>query len=202
MLKAIPTASDQRSAPSTMDANLIHSFANLLFMHTHLSKEAASMAALYCSSTGLVASAHGLSHAARARIAIMLEDRYVGELPPREEKMKAALCRLLTPEEIWWCQYIGRVGWLIGIVYPAGIIGSQPRLGMSAEWSDTLGKSGQKSGIRLFVSVPKHGSDGMTKEAEMLHDLRKIEKIGKKKRWVGGRDGWGMAVETVLAQDL
>ena len=202
LLKAVPPASGKRSAPSMMEANLVQAYCNLLYVHTHLNKEAASVAALYCTSTGLQASAHGISHSARARLAVMLEGRYVGELPPREEKFKAALCDLLTPEEVWWCKYVGCVGWLIGIVYPFGEIGPNERLALSAEWSDDLGKKGKKAGIKLTVSVPKHGAHGMTKKAEMLKDIKKLEKIGKKKSWSGGRDGWGMAVKTILAQDL
>lgn len=202
LLKAIPPNSKKRSSPSTMDADLVQAYCNLLYVHTHLNKEAASVAALYCSSTGLLASAHGISHSARARLAVMLDDRYEGELPPREEKFKAALCELLTTEEVWWCKYVGCVGWLIGIVYPAGVIGMEPRLGLSARWSDCLGKQGNKSGIELTVSVPKHGTDNMTEAAEMRGDIKKLEKIGKKKSWSGGRNGWGMAVKAVLAQDL
>ena len=202
LLKAIPPASSERSAPPTMEPNLVQAYCNLLYVHTKLNKEAASVAALYCSSTGLLASAHGLSHSARARIAVMLDDRYVGELPPREEKFKAALCELLTPEEVWWCKYLGCVGWLIGIVYPAGRIGRKERVRLSAEWSDSLGKKKNKSGIRLTVCVPKHGVDHMTHKAEMLDDIKKLEKIGKKKSWGNGRHRWGMAVKTILTLDL
>jgi len=202
LLKAIPPPSKKRSAPPTMDANLVQAYCNLMYVHTHLNKEAASVAALYCSSTGLLASAHGISHSARARLAVMLDDRYEGELPPREEKFKAALCELLTPEEVWWCKYVGCVGWLIGIIYPAGAIGTEPRLGLSGTWSDCLGKQGNKSGIKLTVSVPKYGGDNMTEKAEMLSDIKKLEKIGKRKSWSGGRDGWGIAVKTSLMQDL
>ena len=169
-----------------------------------MTKETASTAALHCTSTGLLASVNGISHTDRARLALMLEERYHGELPPREVDFKKALQSLLSSEEIWWTRYIGKIGLLIASLYPAGEMDDfKPRVAMSANWSHHLGKRMDKKGIELTVSVQKVKRDPM-KLKEAIEDHKNvIEKIGKRKNWVGGKDGWGMVVKTkVVEEDL
>jgi retrograde regulation protein 2 len=79
----------------------IIALANGMYVHQVMSKESASTAALYSTSTGLLSSVHGISHVDRALMALMLEARYEGELPPRETMFKADLMALLTAEEAW-----------------------------------------------------------------------------------------------------
>jgi hypothetical protein len=71
----------------------VHSF--------RLAKESSSAIALYSTSTGIFASCHGVSHKDRALLALMFEERFEGELPPREANYKASLAALLTDEEVW-----------------------------------------------------------------------------------------------------
>jgi retrograde regulation protein 2 len=173
-----------------------------------LSKEVASMAALYSTITGVLASAHGLSHSARARIALMLENRYDGELPPREVLYKHRLRDLLTPEEVWWCNYAGVVAWLIGQIYPSGVVGSQPKLWLSARFADNLGKDRDKNGIELTIAIPRataapDGDDDFVIPRRRIDAYaKKVGKVGKKKNWIGGKEGWGMAVNAIVAEQL
>lgn len=206
LLSAIPSPSESgtKAFPQSISHNVIRAFINLLYVQSVMTKETASTAALHCTSTGLLASVNGISHTDRARLALMLEERYHGELPPREVDFKKALQSLLSSEEIWWTRYIGKIGLLIASLYPAGEIDDfKPRVAMSANWSHHLGKRMDKKGIELTVSVQKVKRDPM-KLKEAIEDHKNvIEKIGKRKNWVGGKDGWGMVVKTkVVEEDL
>ncbi|EXJ88543.1 retrograde regulation protein 2 [Capronia coronata CBS 617.96] len=219
LLKGLPAASPSmgKAVPETITQHIIESLANLSFHHASLSKETASVAALYCTTTGILASAHGLSHTSRARIALMLENRYDGELPPREELFKSRLSDLLTPEEIWWGNYAGVLMWLIGQFYPTGRVGAEPKMWLSARFANNLGKSGQKQGVELTISVPRSG-DGerhatpadsseddegsLIGRRRMQKYAKRVAKVGKKKHWVGGKDGWGMKVQVLVAEHL
>ena len=206
LLRALPIPSAGKTVPPTISPPLVQAFANLMYEQGRLIKESASVAALYSTSTGILASAHGLSHSNRARLALMLENRWDGEIPPRDAVFKSRLCDLLTPEEVWWCNYLGIVAWLTGEVYPAGTVGPRPRLGFSARWAGSLGKKGKKEGVELTVSTPGKGTredaDSMTERKMLEGYAKEVAKVGKRKNWIGGRDGWGMAVRVLLAEDL
>lgn len=195
ILAAIPKKGD-REFPSSISQHIIHAFANTLYVHASMSKETASTAAMYASSTGFLSSVHGVTHADRALLSLMLEERYEGELPPREQKYKLSLQSILTPEEVWWTRYIGEVGQLIGTVYPAGIVDEKaPRMKIKSEWASGFGKEKDKEGLRLIVTIRKVKKDPrMLKEA--LEDIvGDVKKVGKRKNWIGGKNGWGMAVD-------
>lgn len=49
--------------------------------------------------------------------------------------------------------------------------------------------------------VQKVTFDPTRLKEELDQDLKKIRKVGKRKNWVGGRDGWGMKVEVQLVED-
>lgn len=211
LLNALPSPAMGRWVPETITPHIIEGLANLSYQHASLSKEVASVAAMYSTITGVLASAHGLSHSARARIALMLENRYDGELPPREELFKQRLRDLLTPEEVWWCNYAGVVAWLIAQIYPSGVVGPNPKLWLSARFAPNLGKNGKKEGIELTVAIPRravtatdvHTDDKLVIPHRRLEGYaKKVGKMGKKKNWIGGRDGWGMAVKVIVAEQL
>jgi len=69
-----------------------------------------------------MSTSHGVSHWDRALLALMLEERYQGVLPPREVNFKLALSELLTAEAVWWTRYVGKIGFMISSLYPAGFI--------------------------------------------------------------------------------
>ncbi|EXJ77913.1 retrograde regulation protein 2 [Capronia epimyces CBS 606.96] len=221
LLNALPSPSHGQSVPASLTHHVIEGLANLSFHHASLSKETASVAALYTTTTGVLTSAHGLSHSSRARIALMLENRYDGELPPREEILKSRLSDLLSPEEIWWGNYTGTLMWLIGQFYPTGKVGPQPQVWLTARFVNNLGKKGRKKGVELTISVPRSiggSSDAADSPGEddgpligrrrMQKYAKRVAKVGKKKNWVGGGDGegdgdgWGMKVQVLVAENL
>jgi retrograde regulation protein 2 len=205
ILCAIPplsTAATKRF-PTSIGSYVIRSMANVLYVHSVMSKETSSTAALYSTSTGLLSTSHGISHVDRALLALMLEERYWGVLPPREVKFKARLSQLLTAEAVWWTRYLGKIGFLISSLYPAGLIDQKkPRIRLSAIWATDLGETETEAGLKLTISIEKVENDP-TKLKEALEDgVGVIEKVGKRKNWIGGENGWGMVVKVVVKEDL
>lgn len=188
-----------RQAPVSFSSPVLRALADLLFEQSSLPKESASLAALYCPITGVLASAHGISHSDRAILALTLCQRWSGELPPPHEGLQERLRQLLTSQEVWWCNYLGKVAGLLAHVYPAGRI-KEPRVRFRAEWATGLGNKGSEDGIRLTI-LTRNG-DTMTPR-EMLEDaVEGIEDVGKRKRWVGGRDGFGIRLRVQTEASL
>jgi retrograde regulation protein 2 len=200
----MPAKNGKKTFPESISTHVIRAFAHVLYVHQIMSKELASTAALYSTSTGLMSSTHGVSHGDRARLALLLAERYLGELPPREVDFKANLRQLLTPEEVWWTLYLGRIANLITRLYPAGIIDEiKPRIVPSAEWSNHLGKNKAKRGIHLVLSVQKVKHDPTMFKEVVEENVSTVEKVGKTKNWIGGSEGWGMAVQVdVVEEDI
>ncbi|KAK5658989.1 hypothetical protein OQA88_1075 [Cercophora sp. LCS_1] len=188
--------------PSAIGPHVIRAFANMLYVHANMDKELASASALYSTSTGLLSATRGVSHEDRARLALMLEARYMGELPPREERFREALRHIITPQEVWWTGYLGRVGYLISRLYPSGAVDeSKPRLALSSEWARDLGKGHNKEGVRLIISVQKVKHDPARLKQALREHVGIVETVGKKKNWIGGPAGWGMKVEVKVVQE-
>ncbi|KAI9036535.1 putative transcription regulator (RTG2) [Aspergillus affinis] len=195
-----PTA-DRRFPPSVSD-QVLQALANALYVHAALSTELSSAAALYSTGTGVLSGAHGVPHADRARLALMLQERYGGELPRREQAFRDRLRDLLTPEEAWWMRCVGKVALVLARVYPLGVVDTaRPRLLPLAEWADDLGSHGDRAGIALKFAVQKVAFDPTLLKQELAQDIRKIQKVGKRKNWIGGRDGWGMKVKVKLVEE-
>jgi retrograde regulation protein 2 len=199
---AIPKPSKKKEFPGEFAEHVVDSFANSMYFHMFMSKETASTTVLYSTSVGYMSAIHGVSHQDRARLALMLESRYGGELPPRELEFRESLRDMLTPEEVWWASYLGRVGQLIAALYPAGKIHkSKPRVMFTSQWSYTLGKKKNKEGLLLTISVQKtHDDPARTKET--VKDAGSdVEKIGKKKNWIGDDEPWGMKVKVKVVEE-
>lgn len=116
----VPSESTMRKIPKSLTKFVLDAFANMLYVHSDMSKELSSAAALYTTSSGVLADTHGTSHRNRALLALLLEARYTGDLPPREFAYREALRRLVTPAERWWINYLGSVALVLGMIYPAG----------------------------------------------------------------------------------
>lgn len=220
LMSALPSPDLGKRLPPSITHQHIEALTNLMYLHSTSGKEIASVSALYCPISGVLSAAHGLTHTSRAMIALMLENRYEGELPPREEQFKHRVADILTAEEVWWCNYAGIVAWLIAQIYPTGTVSAKMRLWLSARFVDDLGKGGQKMGIELTVSIRKPnansvGKPGIYEDGDGDEDedpltgrvrvdgfAKNVAKVGKKKNWVGGRAGWGMAVKVVVAEQL
>lgn len=197
-----PTADDDREFPSDFGSHVIDSFANVMYVHMFMSKETASTAALYSTSVGIMSSTHGVSHRDRARLALMLEARYRGELPPREVEFRESLKQILTPEDVWWAQYLGRVGYLITCLYPTGKVrDGKPTVVFSSEWSWTLGKKKDKKGLLLTISLQKVEDDPSKLKEALRDNINVIRKAGKEKNWAGKDDPWGMKVGVKVTEE-
>ncbi|CAM1506225.1 Fc.00g058660.m01.CDS01 [Cosmosporella sp. VM-42] len=202
--RSIPTPSrnQTRRFPEDFGEHVINSFANAMYVHMFMSKETASTTALYSTSVGIMSSTHGVSHQDRARLALMLESRYRGELPPRELEFRDSLRKLITPEEVWWAGYLGRVGYLITRLYPAGRIDeAKPRVVFSSEWAWNLGSNKNKKGLILTISIQKRKDDPTKLKHALKDNANIIERVGKKKNWVGQDEPWGMRVKVDIIEE-
>lgn len=188
-----------RFLPSTFRAPLIRALADMMFVHSSLSKESRSLAALYTPITGGLASAHGVSHVDRTLLALMLCRRWDGDLAPPHDQQHSRLQHLLTAQEVFWSHYLGSVAELIGHVYPAGQV-VQPRVQFDAAWAEGLGKKGLEQGVTLMIHVRQH--DAMTAPDVLREAIKKVEGLGKKKNRIGGRDGFGVPIEVSVERDL
>lgn len=200
---AIPQNSHDgtRTFPHDFGHHVIDAFANVMYVHMFMSKETASTTALYSTSTGIMSSTHGVSHQDRARLALMLQARYRGELPPREIAFREALRSIISPKDVWWAQYLGRVGYLITCLYPTGRVhSSRPKVLFSAEWTANAGKKKNKLGLVLTISLQKVKSDPSQFKQTIKDNVRKIEKAGKKKNW-SGDPAWGLKVEVDVSEE-
>lgn len=201
---AIPNPSTDgiRRFPPDFGDHVIKAFANVMYVHMFMSKETASTTALYSTSTGILSSTHGVSHQDRSRLALMLQARYRGELPPREVEFRDALRSIISPEDVWWAQYLGRVGFLITCLYPGGKIDtSKPVVLFSSEWSWNLGKKKNKEGLILRITLQKVQDDPARFKRVLRNNIKKVMKAGKKKNWVYLEKSWGMKVDVKVAEE-
>lgn len=204
LLDAIPThvSAYQSQFPSSIGVDIIEALANILYVHSILSKELASSSALYSTSTGLLSSAHGVSHSNRALLALMLEESYEGELPPREARFKSHLRDILEAREAWWTCYIGKVALILRRLYPTGFIDeAKPRVKLLAQWATDFEEGEIIKGIRLIFLVQRKKHDPMKLKEAIRNLVGIIEKVGKKKNWIGGREGWGLAVKVSVEEE-
>ncbi|KAK5989708.1 Retrograde regulation protein 2 [Cladobotryum mycophilum] len=197
-----PSRSKTKRFPEEFGEHVLDSFTHVMYVHMFMSKETASTTALYSTSVGIMSSTHGVSHQDRARLALMLESRYRGELPPREAEFRDSLRKLISPEEVWWTSYLGRVGYLITRLYPAGKIDAEkPRVVFSSKWSWNLGKDKNKEGVVLTISIQKQKNDPAKLKQALEENVNVIEKVGKKKNWFGKDEPWGMKVKVDVVEE-
>lgn len=109
-----------RSTPYHIRRDLLPPLANLMFYHSNIPKEGQASVALYATTTGVLASTHGLSHGLRALLGIALCDRWGGDIPSSAALLRKGFVKLVGGENTWWARYVGYVAALIGEVYPSG----------------------------------------------------------------------------------
>ena len=190
-----------RSLPPTFIPSLVRAVADMMYLHLPVPKETRSLAALHAPITGVLASAHGVSHADRAILALTLSARWDGDIPPPHDNFRARLCAVLTHQEAFWTNYLGALANLVGTVYPAGKVDAKhPRLKFSARWSDGLGKKGLRQGWRLKLQCRR--DDPTTFPMALNSLVKEFEKVGKKKNRVGGEHGYGVPIEVEIERDL
>ncbi|KAK3052798.1 retrograde regulation protein 2 [Extremus antarcticus] len=184
------TASAQDDYKNTFTTELVESFANLMYHHSSYSKDLQTSAALRSTTSGSLAGVHGILHESRALLALLLCARWGGDVPPTDQIFKSQLEKLVeSPWTLWWIQYLGAIAALIAAVYPAGVAeGAQyARLALHASWdADEKGRP-----VLLTKVSLEDDADTMVFEKE----IKAVEKAGKKKNWIGGRDGIGHKVD-------
>ncbi|KJY02346.1 retrograde regulation protein 2 [Zymoseptoria brevis] len=188
---ALPKDLD-RDAAKAFAPDRLEAFANLIYYHSSHSKDLQASAALRCATSGILAGVHGILHESRTLIALLLCARWGGSVPPTDEQFKSSLEQLVeSPWTLWWINYIGAVAGLIASVYPAGVVAGAERLKLSTKWdNDDKGKP-----LLVLRAVVSSDIDDEIFGVE----AKAIEKVGKRKRWIGGRDGIGHKVEVEVS---
>ncbi|KKK25903.1 hypothetical protein ARAM_003155 [Aspergillus rambellii] len=190
-----PSPINSSRTPSSWSPHFIAAVANLLFAHSQVPRESRSAAALHSTTTGLLASTNCVSHSERAQIALILTERWAGDLAPADEAYWHQLVRCVSPQEAWWCQYLGRIATLIGDVHPAGRVSETHwRIELETLWDSIIKKKERRDLLRLRVKC--NANNGFVATSVRDH-VEKISKIGKKKNWI--RE-YGVRVEVVVCQ--
>ena len=185
--------SDRAAFDTVFTTSLLEAFANLLYYHSSHSKDLQVTSALRCTTSGILASVHGIFHESRVLLALLLCARWGGSPPPGDEQFKRSLELLVeAPITLWWINHLGAVAALIASVYPAGFVkAGDRRVRFGSGWgTDDKGRS-----VLDLKAVFANGVEVETYAKE----VKDIEKVGKRKRWVGGRDGIGYKI-VVLAE--
>jgi retrograde regulation protein 2 len=183
----IPSNTDAAGAliPAFLHGDaFIIAVANTLNRHSAVSKDVQSSAALRTGTTGLLASAHGVSHEDRALLSLALCKRWGNDIASTDTLFRSTLRELVGEQNCWWAEYIGVLAQAIGNTYPATII-RESRL----EWESSLivkEKKGEDAKVAINMTVKmKPGAD-----TSWIDDM---EKLGKKSYWgkqVGNPDHW------------
>jgi retrograde regulation protein 2 len=77
---------------------------------------------------------------------------------------------------------------MIGAVYPSGR--GEEVMALSAIWS--VSKKGEKS-----IVLKTEDLQGRSLRSIVDEEIEKVEKVGKKKNWIGGKEGFGFKVEVL-----
>lgn len=183
---ALPSSGTYTPPPS-FSHRLLSAFANLFYIHSSVPKETRSAAALHSTTSGILASTNSLTHLNRSLLALALCERWNGDLAPTDQSLHNRLRQCVSAAEAWWCQYLGRVGALIGDIYPSGVVPSgkqRVQLEVQGEKSAVATKKNDKE--RLLRLVVKRNPEGMRDVDGLKEHAKRIEKTGKKKNWLVG----------------
>ncbi|KAI4173325.1 MAG: hypothetical protein LQ343_003036 [Gyalolechia ehrenbergii] len=190
------TPTTQTDPPSPLRSPVfLRSLVHLLYAHASFPKDIRAAAALRSTTTGMLGDAHGLSHEDRTLLALVLCERWGGELSPTDEGFLSNLQELAGPRASWWAKYIGRSAGGIGDMFPAGMVreGEEELVRVDVTWGAEEKKGVLEETVDVLIST---ATDGM--EAAALEWGEGIGKVGKKKNFVGGRDGWGVKVRSIV----
>lgn len=186
-------SSDPTKVDDVFSSELIEAFANTMFVHSTHSKDLQASAALRFTTSGILAGVHGLTHESRTILALLLCARWGDEIPPIDAVFKQSLEKLVSGRIfLWFIRYLGSIAALIAAIYPAGVPGKiqSKRLALK---SCRLPSDTEYGKMQLQVSF---GRD--LDEIMLAKEIKNIEKIGKKKNWVGGKGGVGLTIDIVV----
>ena len=183
-----------RSVPSSLTPALCRAVADTMYLCASLPKETRSLSALFIPITGVLASAHGVSHTDRAVLALTLCRRWNGDFPPPHDSLRERLQKIVSCQEAWWAEYLGAVAEVVGEVYPSGMVPSPERIvSITAQWADNLGKKSIHQGVKVRLVVRE--GDVMVSPGVLNGLVESWEKVGKKKNKVGK---FGVPVEVEI----
>ncbi|CAZ83208.1 unnamed protein product [Tuber melanosporum] len=177
-----------RSAPYIIRFETAPALSNMLIYHSNVPKESRASCGLHSTTTGILASAHGLTHETRALLALSLCERWGGEVS--DSNLKTRLQDLVGPELAYWARYLGAIARVVGNVYPAGIIGEE-KLRFFA--TDEMANTGA---IMLKVAIRE--DDPATSAVMVMDSIKNLAKVGKKRN----REGFRRKVALNLVRDL
>ncbi|KAF1985396.1 Ppx-GppA-domain-containing protein [Aulographum hederae CBS 113979] len=171
------------SFPSSLltDA-LLTAFTNSLHTHAPLPKDLRAVSGLRATTSGPLAAVHGVDHLDRAALALLLCERWGGRpaLSPNDESFYTRLMALVGPAAAWWCGYLGRIGALLGTVFPAGVVRE-----------DTLQiEAREKDPGQIGLEVRFGGNEEVVMYQDGLQKaLKEVERVGRRENWPGGEKG-------------
>jgi len=178
-----------RSAPYIIRFETAPALSNMLIYHSNVPKESRASCGLHSTTTGILASAHGLTHETRALLALSLCERWGGEVS--DSNLKTRLQDLVGPELAYWARYLGAIARVVGNVYPTGIIGEE-KLRFFA--TDEMANTGA-----IILKVAIREDDPATCAIMVMDSIKGLAKVGKKKK---NRDGFRRKVTLNLVRDL
>jgi retrograde regulation protein 2 len=188
-------STNSKTLKNVFTPDLLEAFANTMYYHSTHSKDLQTSAALRCTTCGVLAGVHGLLHESRSALALLLCSRWGDEVPPVDEGFKKSLEKLIDdPALSWIIRYLGSVAALIAAVYPAGVPERrfEPRLTLGFAWDPSTSYK-QNQHVELRVGLANDLDRDM-----IAKEVKNIEKVGKKKNWIGGKGGVGFKVNVVV----
>lgn len=194
MMDASPSPGKQQPQDKYSDIFIKHfitAFVHLMYYYDTHSKDLQTGAALRSTTSGILAGAHGILHEQRALLALLLCARWGGEVAPTDQQFKQSLEQLVGSQfTLWWVNYLGAVSSLIAAIFPAGVCGpyQASRLRLRAEWKHD--ESEDTPVLVLGLDLGNKLTPDMLKK-----EIKAIEKVGKKKNWIGGKGGIGYKVQ-------
>ncbi|KAL8699193.1 MAG: hypothetical protein Q9201_006142 [Fulgogasparrea decipioides] len=178
---------------------MLTSIIHLLHAHASFPKDIRAGAALRSTTTGLLGNAHGLGHVDRCLLALALCERWGGEVSPMDEHFLSKMQVLAGPRVSWWAKYIGRSAGGIGETYPAGVVKAEEEGLVVVEARHKTEKKKEKLSEVVHIRFETRSRDV---DIAVRAWQKEVEKVGKKKNWIGGREGWGMKVVADMREFL
>ena len=196
LMSTIPCSTElaHNPPPSLTSEPFLTSTTYLLYAHSPLPKDIRAAAALRSTTTGLLASAHGLLHEDRALLALVLCERWGGEISRTDTDFLAKMQGLVGQSAGWWAKYVGRLARGLGEIFPAGLVKEEDELGTwktNLRWDNSeKEKTKGEEVIKVQIEILREGIDGPVRAMK-----EGLEKLGKRKNWLGGKEGYGKRIE-------
>ncbi|KAI7287979.1 retrograde regulation protein 2 [Hortaea werneckii] len=128
-------------------------FANLIYYFSSHPKDLQATSALRSTTSGVLASAHGIPYEDRTLLALLLCNRWGGDVPPSDRQFKHSLEQLIdSPWTLWWINYVAAVAQLIASVFPAGI--NQHNKDRLKGWKEEKVDRGQRRRRSQSIGTP------------------------------------------------